>query len=69
MGLDEAISVAQQWDTLFAQSQETKQELQRQHNHRNPDPQRIAGLEREAARIGRDARKVSTRLKKLMGWE
>ena len=68
MKIDEAISVAQQFDGLFAQSKETKRELQRQRRHRNPDQQRITALEREAARIGRAARKVSTRLKKLMGW-
>ena len=66
---NQAISVAQRWDRLFAQSQETKRELQYQHRHRNPDPQRITPLERKAARVGRDAAKVSTRLRKLMDWE
>ena len=68
MKIDEAISVAQQFDGLFAQSKETERELQRQRRHRNPDQQRITALEREAARIGQAARKVSARLKKLMDW-
>ncbi len=68
MKINEAISVAQQFDKLFVRSKETQRELQRQRRHRNPDQQRLAKLEHEAARIGRDAAKVSTRLKKLMGW-
>ena len=54
MKIDEAISVAKQWDKLFAQ-------VMRELRKRNPDQQRIS-------RLSRDARKVGARLKKLMGW-
>lgn len=55
MKIDEAISVAKQGDRLYAQ-------VMRELRKRNPDQQRIS-------RLSRDARKVSARLKKLMGWE
>ncbi len=51
---NEAIETARQFDRLYAQ---VMRELQK----RNPDQQRIGQLRREAA-------KVSTRLRRLMGW-
>ncbi len=54
MKINEAISVARQFDRLYVQ---VMRELQKS----NPDQQRIKSL-------SRDARKVSARLKKLMGW-
>ena len=49
-----AISVARQFDRLYVQ-------VMRETRKRNPDHQRIGQLRREAA-------KVSTRLRRLMGW-
>ncbi len=54
MKIDEAIETAKQWDKLYAQ-------VMREKRKRNPNSQRISQL-------SRDARKVSARLKKLMGW-
>ena len=51
MQIEKAIETAKQWDKLYAQ---VMRELQK----RNPDQQRIG-------RLSRDARKVSTRLRKL----
>ena len=54
MQIEKAIETAKQWDKLFAQ-------VMRELRNRNPDGQRIGQLRREAA-------KVSTRLRRLMGW-
>jgi len=54
MKIDEAISVARQFDRLYVQ-------VMRELRKRNPDQQRIS-------RLSRDAAKVSTRLRRLMGW-
>ena len=54
MKIDEAISVARQFDRLYVQ-------VMRETRKRHPDSQRIGQLRREAA-------KVSTRLRRLMGW-
>lgn len=50
----EAIEVARQFDRLYVQ-------VMRERNKRHPDSQRISQLKRDAA-------KVSTRLRRLMGW-
>ena len=52
--MNEAISVARQFDRLYVQ-------VMRERRKRHPNSQRISQL-------SRDARKVSARLKKLMGW-
>ncbi len=54
MRIDEAIETAKRWDKLYAQ-------VMRELRKLNPDGQRIGQLRREAA-------KVSTRLRRLMGW-
>ena len=54
MKIDEAISVARQFDRLYVQ---VMCELRKRH----PDTRRISQLKR-------DADKVSTRLRRLMGW-
>ena len=51
---NEAIETAKQWDKLYAQ-------VMRELRKRNPDQQRISQL-------SRNARKVSKRLRRLMGW-
>lgn len=50
----EAIKTARQFDRLYVQ-------VMRERRKRNPDQQRIS-------RLSRDAAKVSTRLRRLMGW-
>ena len=55
MNIDKAIETARQFDRLYTQ-------VMRELRKRNPDQQRIG-------RLGRDAKKVGTRLKKQMGWE
>ena len=54
MKIDEAISVARQFDRLYVQ-------VMRERRKSDPDRQRISQL-------SRDARKVSKRLRRLMGW-
>ncbi len=54
MKIDEAISVAKQFDKLYVQ-------IMREQRKSNPDHRRISQL-------SRDARKVSARLKRLMHW-
>ncbi len=54
MKINEAISVARQFDRLYAQ-------VMRELRKRNPDHRRIK-------RLGRDAAKTSKRLRRLMGW-
>ena len=54
MVTNEAIEVARQFDRLYAK-------VMRERRKRNPDSQRIDQLRREAV-------KVSTRLRQLMGW-
>ena len=50
----EAISVARQFDRLYAS-------VMQEQRKRHPDQQRISQWKREAA-------KVSTRLRRMMGW-
>ena len=54
MKIDEAIEVARQFDRLYVQ-------VMRETSKRNPNSQRIGQLKRDAA-------KISTRLRVLMGW-
>ncbi len=51
---NQVVETARQFDRLYAQ-------VMRELRKRNPDSQRISQL-------SRDARMVSARLKKLMGW-
>lgn len=51
---NEAIEVARQFDRLYAK-------VMRERRKRHPDTRRISQLKR-------DADKVSTRLRRLMGW-
>ena len=51
---NQEIETARQWDNLYAQ-------VMRELRKHNPDRQRIKSL-------SRDAKKVSTRLRRLMGW-
>ncbi len=52
--INQAVETARQWDKLYTQ-------VIRELRKRNPDQQRIG-------RLSRDARKVGTRLRKLMDW-
>ena len=52
--MEQAIQLARQFDKLYIQ-------IMREQRKSNPNQRRISQL-------SRDARKVSARLKKLMGW-
>ena len=54
MKIDEAISVARQFDRLYVQ-------VMRENRKSDPDRQRISQLKRDAAKVG-------ARLRRLMGW-